>query len=139
MNTKHYTGVWRSYKTFFARGQVNYHEATRYRELIITDDGGLTLKSFSTFTKSEVLKKDDWDIRIDGNRRFLYLEGRKAFEIITLEKDDLVLQEPVSGEKTFFAALPLWQEHLQPKKETGQNVYITLWSKSLIKLITIEK
>ena len=139
VNSKRQTGIWRSYKTFSSRGEVKYHEPTWYREVAITDEGDLLLTSFSTFTKKEVLKKDTWDIRIDGNRRFLYMENRKAFEIITLEKNDLVWQDLVTGEKVFFAAILLWKERLQPPKDTGQLVPITLWSGSLIQLITIEK
>jgi len=139
MSTGHFSGTWRSYKTFFFRGEVKHHEESSYREMAITDDGELILKECSTFTKKKVLVKDDWEIRKDGNRCFLYLEKKKAFEMITLEKTELVLLDPVTGEKTFYAALPLWQERLQRKTATDKNVYINLWSKSLIKLITIEK
>lgn len=132
-------GTWRSYKTFYFRGEVKHHDVTCYREVVITAEGDLILRSFSAFTQKQVIKKGAWQVHADEERRFLYLQGKKAFEIITLEKTDLVLQDLVTGEKTFFAAIPLWQERIQPQKEINKNMYITLWSKSLIKLITLEK
>lgn len=135
MNVEHYTGTWRSYMTFCVRGNVKHHEVTSYSEVVISSDGVLTLRSFSTFSKCRVFDEKDWEVCVDGKRRYLYLEKKKAFEIITLETTDLVLQDMITGEKTFFVALALWQERIRPITATDRNEHITLWSKSLTKLI----
>lgn len=136
VDTAHHTGCWRSYKTFGFHGEVKHHGATDYRELAITEEGSLVLRSFSATAQRQVLEKGAWQLCAEGKRRFLYLGGKKAFEVITLEATDLVLQDPVSGEKIFFAAVPLWQERTRPRDAADRDIHITLWSKSLIEIIT---
>lgn len=109
-----------------------------YSELTITADEELILRFFSAFARQKVWPKEAWELRTGANRRFLFLDGKKWQEIITFDATDIVLQDPVSGEKTFFAAPSFWQERMQPGKEMDRNINITLWSKSIIEYIKLE-
>lgn len=137
MNTPKNTGTWRSYKTFSARGDVKSYSDRHYRDVTIHAEGRLVLRSFLPHSEKQVLESGSWEIRPDGRRRFLYLKGKKSFEVITLEPTDLVLLDVETGEKTFFASLPTWKERLSPGKG-DQQAYIELWSKSLIQIIKLQ-
>ena len=138
MDAQQYKGIWRSYQSFYHNGIVKKHGLSSYKEIILELTEDLTFRSFGKFTNSRTVARDQWDVRTWDNRRFLFLEGKKAFEIITFDPKDIVLVDAVTAEKIFYSSLPEWSQRLEPAKQSDENVLITIWSPSLIKRISVE-
>ena len=132
-----FTGSWRSYKSFYHNGSVQKHNQSSYREITLGSNAELTFRTIGKFSNSKTLLNDAWDIQEWDSRRFLFLEGKKTFEIITFDATDIVLVDAVTAEKTFYISLPQWNDRLEPAHQPDENVYLTIWSPSLINRITI--
>lgn len=136
MNDKDLIGTWRSYKTFYASGGEKKHSATSFMQLHYGNEGVLTIRPFPDSAKPAVVQTRNWDIRMENKRCFLYLLDKPAYEVLTLDKSDLVLADLHKGEKIFFAPLAEWQYRITPMKTPMETEgSITIWSKSLIQLI----
>lgn len=125
------TGTWRSYKTFLPLGKVLLHDAILYTEVAVNANGDLLIKSSIARRDNMVGQKGKWHISDEGKVRSLFINGRNCYEVLTWDKDDLVLVDLASHQKIFLASLPLWQKRVTPKA-TKHDEQITLWSKSLI-------
>lgn len=114
MIEKKLVGTWRSYKQFYFSGKVEVHNTSFFTELSIDQNNCLTM--FHTLTKRQatVLQPGEWQIEEMKKRRYLYFGKKQAFEIITLDPEDLVLADVVKGEKLFFAKLPGWYQRIEP-------------------------
>jgi len=107
-------GTWRSYKLFCYSGKVEAHHTGKYLELSIDRNGGLTLLHAQEKRLAVALKQGEWKIEEYKRRWFLYFGKRQAYELITVEANDLVLADPVKGEKIFFARMPEWNCRIEP-------------------------
>jgi hypothetical protein len=139
MDNSQYIRVWRSYQSFYHIGSVKKHGVSSYSEISLGTNEELTFRTFGKFSSIKTLPKDAWEILEWDNRKFLFLEGKKAFEIITFDEDDVVLQDTVTAEKIFYVKLDEWNNRMDPVNLTDEGVYITIWSPSLINRITIEE
>lgn len=110
------TGIWRSYKIFLFSGRVEWHNATTYLELSVDKQGVLTLVNSQNRRKATTYAAQQWHIDPIKKYWFIYLGKRQAYEIITLEKEEMVLMDTVRGEKIFFAKLPVWHRCIEPVK-----------------------
>ncbi|HEU4472834.1 MAG TPA: hypothetical protein VFR58_17190 [Flavisolibacter sp.] len=107
-------GTWRTYKLFHFNGRVECHEPSRFIELSVDGDGNLKMFQSSDRRQATVLKPDQWKIEEVKKRRYLFFGKKEAFELITLEKEDLVLSSIAKGEKLFFAKMPGWHQRVEP-------------------------
>jgi hypothetical protein len=137
MNDQHFIGTWRSYKAFYASGNVKKHTPTAYLEVTIDEERRLTIKQTPAIVPRAILiQTGDWEIKEIKQSFYLFIHNKQAYEVITLEHDDLVLADPVKGEKLFFAQLPEWRNRIyMPVVPADSDVSISVWSKSLIELI----
>src|SRR6476620_11037699 len=137
MTDQHFTGTWRSYKAFYASGCIKKHTPTGYLVVTVDEDRCMTIKQTPAPVPREVLVQTyEWEVKEVKKKNYLFIQGKQAYEIITLEPDDLVLADPVKGEKLFFAQLPEWRNRMYaPIVPADVDVSITIWSKSLIELI----
>ena len=91
------------------KGKKTAHEeVTVDEEETFTQLGAESRKSAISYTC------DQWQIAQVKNRCYIYLQKRQVYEIITLEHDDMVLQDIVKGEKIFFAKMPGWYRRIEP-------------------------
>ena len=130
-------GIWRSYKSFYHNGHVKKHSDTSYNEIALTTDADLVLKSISKFTISRELKRADWEVQWLDKRRFLFIEGMKAYEIITFDAHDVVLVDAVTGEKVFYTSLAQWNERLEPLKKWDEEINVNDSSNMLVDRVEI--
>lgn len=108
------SGIWRSYKVFYFSGKVEKHSDTTYVEISVDAQGAFTfLHSQSRRTATEH-PGDQWRIDFLKKRWYIYFGKKQAYEIITLEPEDMVLLDVVKGEKIFFATLPEWHRRVEP-------------------------
>ncbi|ANE51432.1 hypothetical protein [Flavisolibacter tropicus] len=137
MRSHHFIGTWRSYKAFYASGCVKKHTPTSYLEVTVDEDHCMTIKQAPAPVPREALVQTSaWEIKEVKKKNYLFIQGKQAYEVITLEPDDLVLADMAKGEKLFFAQLPEWRNRMyEPVVSAEQDVSITIWSKSLIELI----
>lgn len=136
MNHTNLTGTWRSYRAFSANGSVKKFSDTSYLEVHRDAEGTLLLKLYADRPLLTEVPDGGWAIQEESRRPYLFLLGRRAFEVLTLDKHDLVLADPVKGEKIFFAPLKDWKARLNPELRTAPaDVSITIWSKSLAALV----
>lgn len=136
MAAKQLTGIWRSYKTFYASGGIRKHSTSMYLEVRIDEEQLLTIAQYpAPTTRSLLVQTDNWDIRKVNEKTYLYIYNKQAYEIITLDESNLVLVDPVRGEKLFFAPLPVWRSYMYEQVAPGDSDgRITIWSDSLIEL-----
>jgi hypothetical protein len=136
MNHTKLKGTWRSYKAFCAHGGVKKYSAASFLELHKEEQGGLVVKLYADRPLLSEVPAHEWTIREEGRRHYLWLQGRRAFEVLTLDACDLVLADPAKGEKIFFAPLAEWNRRLNPALLDGDpNVSLTIWSKSLASVV----
>ena len=130
MNHTNLTGTWRSYKAFCANGSVKKYSTTSFMELCKEEGGGLILKLHADRPLLSEVSAHEWAIREESKRFYLFLQDRRAFEVLTLDKQDLVLADPAKGEKIFFAPLGDWKARLNPELRSGHaDVSITSGSR----------
>lgn len=136
MNHQHFTGTWRSYKAFYASGSVKKHSTSSYLEVSVDEEQVLTIKLHPATTPRAVLVHTDaWEIREVKDKFYLYIRDKQAYEVITLDADDLVLADPLRGEKIFLTQLPEWRNRMYAMAlPQEQDASITIWSRSLIDL-----
>jgi hypothetical protein len=70
----------------------------------------LTITAHQQHRRKLLVETDQWNITFN-NRRY-YIESVKPalrLEIISINHTGLVIEDPASGEKTFFARLPVWE------------------------------
>jgi hypothetical protein len=115
-------GIWRSYKLFFFSGKAEQHDEATFMELAVNDGGTLTLLHSSRPRDAVSYSASQWRIDVFKGRRYLYLLKRQAFEIITMEAEDLVLYDLVKGDKTFFAKMPGWYQRIEPATGSVRHV-----------------
>jgi len=85
-------GTWRSYKSFSFNGNIKKDSTTSYTEVTISESAELSIKSLPGYNRQKNFQEEEWEIQTwDKKRYFLFLSGKKAFEVITFESDDLVL------------------------------------------------
>lgn len=108
------TGVWRTYKTFFFSGKIEHHHCTKYVEIAVDEEGNFILSHAHTKRNVTVYSGEQWRIEPLKGRRYLYFGKKQAYEIITLETEDLVIADVVKGEKLFFAKMPGWYQRIEP-------------------------
>lgn len=106
-------GTWRSYKLFHFNGKMEQHNTSFFIELSIDQNEGLTLFHTRLQKQALVLKPHEWEIQETPKRRYLYFGKKQAYEIITLEPEDLVIADVVRGEKVFFAKMPGWHQRIE--------------------------
>jgi hypothetical protein len=127
---------WRSYKVFRTTGTIKQHSPVLYLEITFGCAGGLFVKVVPDRKKSILLEPNDWNLQQINGRCYLMIHEKKVYEVITLEKEDLVLLELSTGDKIFFTILPEWQRLMEPQPfNAAKDQSITLWSKSLIEQI----
>ena len=137
MTEQHLIGTWRSYKAFYESGCMKKHTPTSYLELAVDEERCMTIKQTPAPVPREALVLTcTWEIKEVKKKNYLFIQGKQAYEIITLEPDDLVLADLVKGETLFFAQLSEWRNRMYtPIVPADVDVSITIWSKSLIELI----
>jgi hypothetical protein len=129
-------GTWRSYKAFYAAGGIKKHSVTSFMELRRNEQNGLVIKLYADRPLLTEVSAHEWEIREESRRRYLCLQGRQVFEVLTLDANDLVLADPVKGQKIFFAPMGEWNRRLNPALMAADiDVSITIWSKSLAGLV----
>ncbi len=108
------TGIWRSYKVFHFSGKVETHNETNYLQVSVDEEGTFTQLHAPPPTAATTFTSEQWHIKPIKNRWYIYLGKKQAYEIITLEPEDLVLMDIVQGEKIFFAKMPGWYRRIEP-------------------------
>jgi len=108
------SGIWRSYKVFYFSGKVDTHNDTTYLEILVDAQGAFTFLHSQDRRDATVFPPEQWRVELVKKRWYIYLGKRQAFEIITLEPEDMVLHDVVKGEKIFFAKLPEWHRRIEP-------------------------
>jgi hypothetical protein len=109
-----FIGEWRSYKVFYFSGKVEKHNDDAFIEITIDEQDNFKLVDSKNPRNNMVYPTDQWNVAMLQRRGFIYLGKRQAYEIITLEQEDMVLQEVVRGEKLFFAKMPGWNRRIEP-------------------------
>ena len=107
-------GTWRSYKLFCFTGTIEHHNPSFFIQFSIDQNRDLTM--FHARVKRQVLtlKSGEWKIVEIRKRRYLYFGKRQAYELITVEPEDLVLADLVKGDKIFLAKMPRWHQRIEP-------------------------
>jgi hypothetical protein len=103
-------GIFRSYKIFRPSGAVVQHTTHDFQEWEFKDNHVLTISLYQQHRRKVLVETDQWSITF-SNRRY-YIESEKPalrHEIISINHTGLVIEDPKSGEKTFFARLPIWE------------------------------
>jgi hypothetical protein len=106
----HCKGIFRSYKIFRLSGAVVQHTVNDFQEWDFKDNHVLTITACLQHRRKVLVETDQWNITFN-NRRY-YIESEKPVfqhEIITINHTGLVIEDPASGEKIFFARLPIWE------------------------------
>ncbi len=106
-------GTWRSFKTFRRSGEVKQHSTKSFQEFEFSDEGVLTIRMYQDYKVQSVLRADQWRIEFKNKSHFLHLEKDKEYEIITINHSDLVIADPATEEKTFFARLSVWEHFMK--------------------------
>jgi hypothetical protein len=118
-----FIGEWRSYKVFYFSGKVEKHNEEAYIEITIDEHDNFKLIDSKYPRNNIVYPADHWNIVMLQRRGFIYLGNRKAYEIITLEQDDMVLMEVLRGEKLFFAKMPGWNSRIEPIITSARHIH----------------
>lgn len=136
MTLAHFKGTWRSYKVFYTSGGVKKHSPSAYMEIGRDEQDSLTFKYSVDRPYHSTLPAGEWVISEANKRYYLDLQGKRGYEVLTLDKYDLVLLDLVKGEKIFFAPLAEWNQRVAPADRLLEHqVSIMIWSKDLIKRI----
>lgn len=109
---KYCRDVWRSFKTFRPSGTVKQHSRQSFQEIAFGENRMLTITLYQDQRPRTLVHTDQWNIGFNNKRYLLYVEGREVYEIITLNHADLVLADPATNEKLFFARLPVWENFM---------------------------
>ncbi len=107
-------GTWRSFKLYCFSGKVEIHNTSQYIELSLDENSCLTLFQAQAKRHAISLQDREWKIEEIKKRRYLYFGKKQAYELITIESDNLVLADLVKGEKIFFAKMPKWNRRIEP-------------------------
>jgi hypothetical protein len=114
---------WRTYKLFCYSGKIEYHHDNFYTELFVNQEHRLTF--FHSQNKKDsllALKDNEWTIEVQKKCAYIIAGQKKLFEVITLESQDLVLLNILSGDKLFFAPLPQWYGRIQPEIKSTRHI-----------------
>lgn len=123
MTEQKIVGNWRSYKLFYFNGKVENHNTSFFIELSVDPYNGLTMFHAQDKKQATVLRPGEWKIEEIKKRRYLYFGKQQAFEVITLESEDLVLASVVKGEKLFFAKMPGWHQRVEPRITSIRHIH----------------
>jgi hypothetical protein len=107
-------GIWRSYKVFYFSGKVEQHNATTYVEISVDEQEAFTFLQAQNKQSANVFPQGQWHMELFKNHWYIYLQKKQAYEIITLENEDMVLLDIMKGEKIFFAKMPGWRRRIEP-------------------------
>jgi len=106
----HCRGTFRSDKTFRPSGQVVLHTVQNFQEWDFNDNRLLTISLYQQHRKKMICQTELWALTFENKRRYIQIdEPPIQYEIISVNHTGLVLAEPSSGEKIFFARLPTWE------------------------------
>ncbi|HYE54089.1 MAG TPA: hypothetical protein VD996_04570, partial [Chitinophagaceae bacterium] len=94
-------------------GKVEQHTTSSYTELSVNENNVLTLVYAPNRRNATVLRADQWSINEIKDRSYLCFGSKQEYEIITLERDDMVLSDPAKGEKLFFVRLSQWTSRVE--------------------------
>jgi hypothetical protein len=114
-----FSGNWRSFKVFKRNGEVKLQTAKSFVEYKFVSDSELTVKTFQGNNVQLVAQTDKWTVFFKDKRHYLSLGSPKLlYEVVTINHTVMVLGDPVSGEKIFFAKEDCWQDRLQSNHST---------------------
>jgi hypothetical protein len=106
-------GIWRSYQIFHFSGRIETNSESSYLQISMDQEGQCTILHTSNKRAAVTYKPGQWHIEKIKNQRYLFLEKKQAYEIITIEPANLVLSKIVTGEKIFMAPPDQWRKKLQ--------------------------
>ncbi|RYZ21198.1 MAG: hypothetical protein EOO16_13990 [Chitinophagaceae bacterium] len=115
-------GTWRSHKVFSFTGAVLPQHEDQYTELSVDADGTFRLHRHPGPGGRIVLAAGQWSLQQVRRRTWFCFGRQQAYELITLEPDNLVLAEPMRGEKIFFAPMPGWYARIEPRVAAQRHV-----------------
>jgi lipopolysaccharide export LptBFGC system permease protein LptF len=101
---------------FCHSGKIEKHNVTDFVELTVSDNKELRY-TFGHQNKI-ILQAGEWRIEEVKKHRFLYFGKKQAFEILTIESKNLVLQDHLKGEKIFFIQMPEWNNYIEPATQS---------------------
>ncbi|HVG41253.1 MAG TPA: hypothetical protein VM888_06550 [Chitinophagaceae bacterium] len=111
-------GIWRSFKTFRRNGEVKLHSLNTYFEYQFEECKILTITHHNNNTNKRIAKSTDWEICLDNKRHYLTIkDNHLKYEIVTINHEVLVLMDPTSSEKTFYARPNTWEHYLTSAKQ----------------------
>lgn len=115
-------GKWRTYKVFCFSGKIVPHHESLFMEFTVANDNSLTYFHSGEKRQMVTLLPGEWAIAMQKKCAYLFFGKKKMFEIITVEKEDLVLLHILSGEKLFFAKMPQWYSRIQPNADFNRKI-----------------
>jgi hypothetical protein len=107
-----FLGKWRSFKTFRNAGSVRLNTPKKFTEFEFDDSRRLRIKTYNDACVDELLNTNDWKVTLSNRKHFLHA-GKMSYEVITINHTVMVLSDPISSEKTFFARNSHWEEFLK--------------------------
>jgi biotin-(acetyl-CoA carboxylase) ligase len=111
-------GRWRSYKTFHRNGDVNLHSKHTFYEYHFEDGKNLTITYNNNSISKRIAKSIDWKINLDNKRHYLTIkDNHLKYEIVTINHEVLVLIDPTSNEKIFYARSDSWEHYITGAKQ----------------------
>ena len=109
-----FSGNWRSFKVFKRTGEVKLQTAKSFVEYKFVSDSELTVKTINGNNVQLIAQTDKWTVYFKDKRHYLSIGTSKLlYEVVTINHTVMVLGDPVSGEKIFFAKEDSWQDRLQ--------------------------
>ena len=109
---KYCKDTWRSLKVFRHSGTVKQFSKQFFQEIRFESERLLTINLYQEHKYKTLIQTNKWNIGFVNRKHFLNIEEKPAYEIITLNHADLVLGNPVTHEKIFFARLPAWENFM---------------------------
>ena len=113
-----FIGKWKSFKVFKHSGKVHLHTIKEYCEFNFDCDKLLTIRNIEKGSSAILATTDKWAISLKDRRHYLDIPLPKLrYEVITINHTTMVIDDMVSGEKTFFTKEDLWQSRLDSNRE----------------------
>ena len=108
-------GNWRSYKSFRHTGEVKEHSKEFYQEYSFENCSRLTITHFKNGTPHLITQTENWAITFRNKKHYIEIkDNRLEFEIITANHVALVLLDPATEDKYFFARPENWENYVKP-------------------------
>lgn len=113
-----FQGNWKSFKVFRRTGEVRLNSAQQFRELRFAPTRTLTMLAHERSRAEEMWRSDNWSLEFKDKRHYLSIpQARMRLEVITINHTVLVLLDPATEEKTFYAREDSWEDRLKANKE----------------------